>query len=120
MPPDYDYCDGVDGYDLPCTPIYDEIEQYFGTEGSPGWMIEKVIKQVVPGITEMLQPCPDIFCPRNLILDPLLVQIIHLNDRHEWTREQIAEWLEVLDVDLTIRPSSREADSEKPLPTENA
>lgn len=28
--------------------------------------------------------------------------IIGLNDRHKWTREQIADWLESLDIDLTF------------------
>lgn len=30
--------------------------------------------------------------------------IQHLNDSHEWTREQIADWLETLDIDLTFAP----------------
>lgn len=29
--------------------------------------------------------------------------IIHLNDNHEWTREAIADWLDGLPVDLTVR-----------------
>lgn len=29
--------------------------------------------------------------------------IIHLNDHHKWTREQIADWLETLDLDLSFR-----------------
>lgn len=28
--------------------------------------------------------------------------IVHLNDNHRWRREQIADWLETLDVDLTF------------------
>lgn len=28
--------------------------------------------------------------------------IIHLNDSHEWTREQIADWLDTLDLDLAF------------------
>lgn len=28
--------------------------------------------------------------------------IIHLNDQHEWKREEIADWLESLDVDLEM------------------
>lgn len=28
--------------------------------------------------------------------------IIHLNDAHRWTREEIADWLDTLDVDLTL------------------
>jgi hypothetical protein len=29
--------------------------------------------------------------------------IINLNDVHKWTREQIADWLDSLDVDLTFQ-----------------
>lgn len=28
--------------------------------------------------------------------------IIHLNDTHQWAREQIADWLDTLDLDLTF------------------
>lgn len=30
----------------------------------------------------------------------LINVIIHLNDNHEWTRTQIADWLDTLDLDL--------------------
>jgi hypothetical protein len=33
---------------------------------------------------------------------PLSEVIVHLNDHHRWTREQIAGWLDTLDVDLTF------------------
>lgn len=29
--------------------------------------------------------------------------IVDLNDRHKWTREAIADWLETLDIDLTFK-----------------
>lgn len=29
--------------------------------------------------------------------------IIHINDEHHWTREQIADWLETLDIDLEFK-----------------
>lgn len=32
--------------------------------------------------------------------------IIHLNDGHKWTREQIADWLDTLDIDLTLQPAA--------------
>lgn len=35
---------------------------------------------------------------------PLRIIIIGLNDRHRWTRDQIADWLETLDVDLEFKP----------------
>jgi hypothetical protein len=38
--------------------------------------------------------------------------IINLNDVHKWTREQIADWLDSLDVDLTfkVKEGSNEQD----------
>jgi hypothetical protein len=35
----------------------------------------------------------------------ILANIIHLNDSHRWSREDIADWLDTLDVDLTIKRS---------------
>lgn len=35
---------------------------------------------------------------------PLRSIIVSLNDSYEWTREQVADWLETLDLDLTINP----------------
>ncbi len=32
--------------------------------------------------------------------------IINLNDYHKWTREQIADWLETLDIDLQFKPKN--------------
>ena len=29
--------------------------------------------------------------------------IMHLNDWHRWTREAIADWLDTLDIDLTVK-----------------
>lgn len=29
--------------------------------------------------------------------------IIHLNDSHKWSRDQIADWLETLDIDITFK-----------------
>lgn len=34
--------------------------------------------------------------------------IMHLNDSHKWTREQIADWLETLDVDLSFKTKENE------------
>lgn len=33
---------------------------------------------------------------------PLADIIVDLNDRHDWTREQIADWMETLDLDISI------------------
>lgn len=36
--------------------------------------------------------------------------IINLNDSHMWTRDQIADWLETLDVDLTFKEAPAKVD----------
>lgn len=33
------------------------------------------------------------------------VLVVHLNDFHNWTRERIADWLDTLDLDLTLKPT---------------
>jgi hypothetical protein len=43
-----------------------------------------------------------ITCPACTGVSTVPVIIIHLNDGHKWSREDIADWLETLDLDLTI------------------
>lgn len=57
-----------------------------------------------PGLTEIVH-CPA--CDDYDELCGLTDLIIHLNDGHEWTREQIADWLETLPVDLTLVSASK-------------
>ncbi len=38
--------------------------------------------------------------------------IIELNDDYEWTREEIADWLETLDLDLTVRSQNEHNDGD--------
>jgi hypothetical protein len=45
--------------------------------------------------------CPKQGCGHN---EPLNYIIIHLNDRHKWTREQIADWLDTLDEQPVFYP----------------
>src|ERR1035437_882623 len=37
---------------------------------------------------------------------PIGELIIHLNDGHKWTREQIAAWIDSLDIDFTLQSAS--------------
>lgn len=59
------------------------------------------IEQACPGLEEHVQaPCK---CYNEYPQDSVLSAVVmHLNDKHAWTREQIADWLDDLDVDLTI------------------
>lgn len=38
---------------------------------------------------------------------PIVLLIVHLNDYHRWTREQVADWLETLDIDLAFKVGER-------------
>lgn len=68
-----------------------------------------VASKSLPGIMEEVKiPCS---CYNgdeegNEIKAPIRNIIMHLNDQHKWPREEIADWLETLDVDLTFKPNS--------------
>lgn len=51
-----------------------------------------------------------VYCPANGNVDceslQVSDQVIHLNDTHRWTREQIADWLDTLDVDLRFNAAA--------------
>lgn len=48
------------------------------------------LEDVVKKCPEMIEATPAVQCRKKL---PLGAMIVHLNDDHGWTREQIAEWL---------------------------
>jgi hypothetical protein len=74
--------------------------------------IARQLVSVFPGLTTTV-PCPvggRSFAeryPSGCLARTLVNQIIHLNDTHGWTREQIADWLEVLPVGLTIAAATK-------------
>lgn len=51
----------------------------------------------LPGVREMVKH------PVNGNTYTLETVIISLNDQHKWTREEIADWLDTLDIDLTFK-----------------
>lgn len=59
---------------------------------------------LVPALKDYSAVCPE--CPANQSPTPLRYLIQHLNDAHEWTRERIADYLDTLDVDLTLQPAN--------------
>jgi hypothetical protein len=75
------------------------------------------MREICPGLKEWVTlPCG---CKREGTVFPnkMSVQsaIIHLNDKiehdgvkKEWTREEIADWLDSLDVDLTLKNDEKE------------
>lgn len=56
--------------------------------------------KIVPALKTAKGSCPE--CPRDQNTFVANV-IVHLNDHHRWTREQIADWLDLLDIELPIQ-----------------
>lgn len=63
------------------------------------------LAKLVPAISGDAFPCPMDECSMRSTISSL---IPHINDTHKWSREAIADWLDSLDVDLTIRPVDKE------------
>lgn len=57
------------------------------------------LSRILPGLNDFATcpGCDPVKPPRNI-----QTVIIELNDKHDWSREQIADWLETLDVDLSF------------------
>lgn len=69
------------------------------------------LAKAIPGFREMKQSCPMLgtpHCTRPTEKYLLYSTIIHLNDHHKWSREEIADWLETLDHDLTMHAPGEE------------
>lgn len=65
-------------------------------------IVQRNLKKLFPALSETVK------CPRCATLDMSISRtldrmIIHLNDEHKWTREQVADWLESLDIDLGMK-----------------
>ena len=78
--------------------------------------VSAAIEIICPGLATRLSiPCPSIPCPGDercqLFQDSsssVIMYVIHLNDSHQWTRERIADWLETIDVDMSITTKPKE------------
>lgn len=58
----------------------------------------RLLSKALPALqVEVLSPCE-----QHAWSSELEAVIIHLNDTHKWSREQIADWLDTLDVDLAF------------------
>jgi hypothetical protein len=64
----------------------------------------------LPGLTEMVKH------PVNGNKTTLQAVIIDLNDQCNWTREQVADWLETLDLDLRFKPKDDTIKTAPPFP----
>lgn len=65
----------------------------------PGPTIFAQLLRSCPSLGDYAAVCPE--CPDSML--PLGGLVQHINDTHKWPREKIADWLETLDVDLTIQ-----------------
>lgn len=74
-------------------------KNYVSGKHVKGGLISKI-----PALSEYETKCPvELDCKRSYNKYPLSSIIIHLNDLHKWTREEIADWLESLPVDLRFK-----------------
>lgn len=60
--------------------------------------------RLCPGLQDASADCPE--CHLTGVV-PLGNLIPHVNDKHQWTRERIADWLETLPFDLSIKPPTK-------------
>jgi len=67
-----------------------------------GSIVQKNLKKLFPALKEIVTcpVCAKLDKDRSSTLDRM---IIHLNDEHRWTREEVADWLESLDIDLEMK-----------------
>jgi hypothetical protein len=67
-----------------------------------GTTVQQNLHKLFPALKEMVTcpVCAKLDKDRSSALDRM---IIHLNDEHRWTREQVADWLESLDIDLGMK-----------------
>jgi len=72
------------------------------------YSVKDSLKALIPGLEDMKVSCPKMATDEChwKSTATLLSVIVHLNDRHTWTRERIADWLETLDFDLSMTPIS--------------
>lgn len=86
--------------------FYYEVKDLLVTPPTPGNPADAVITH--PDMSTVFM-CPDKAClfedPDYFSLDRL---IIHLNDRHKWTREHIADWLDTLPSQPIFYPQIEE------------
>lgn len=85
--------------------------------GPSGNSVLKTLTKAFPGIKGATVECPcrkkkwgvtlgDSCVYGTNAPTPLADTVIHLNDVHHWTRDQIADWLDTLDIDLSAKPNT--------------
>ena len=84
---------------MPATPV--DFPAPKSIPSVSGDTIVNGLASVIPGLKDAIaHDCPVDGCiSPNL---PVVNAVMHLNDRHMWSRDQIADWLETLDADLSF------------------
>lgn len=75
-------------------------------------VLDKVSKiyNIIPDISTHITDCPTSDCSKKSY--PVAGIITHLNDKHDWSRNEIADWLETLPIDLTFPIPNKEVTHE--------
>lgn len=75
-------------------------ELAMGAGGPGGWEVSRRMFEHWPSIEVVRAPCPVSDCPNSLAGREIDLQsvIIHLNDGHKWTRDQIADFVKPYDA----------------------
>lgn len=84
----------------------------YSTKKHPMGILDQ-LRQICPALDTVVKVCPH--CKN--YTGSLGALIPHINDLHAWSREKIADWLDVIsidnpDIDLTIHPKKEEADEQ--------
>lgn len=75
----------------------------------------RALAEIVPAIRTARAECPA--CPEGARTPQnIATVIVGLNDQHKWTREQIADWLDMLPIDLTIQPKGQQENADTNTP----
>lgn len=57
-------------------------------------------EEVWPWIKEQVVQCP--VCTEDIVRDVSCIIGVHLNDRHRWTRDRIADWVATIEPSLVL------------------
>ncbi len=103
-PPNYLYDGGMIGSPVQgyggWNPYQFAVGGYVGS-GSSGHSTVDALLRLCPGLRDASAICPDCGTAGTV---PISTLIPHINDSHKWTRERIADWLDTLPFDLSIKP----------------
>lgn len=93
-------------HNVPLTPCGQSVKMEEPVkQATLGDVVPEIMQEVMPDLQKKLD-CPGLSTNNGRCVyenRELFYIIIHLNDCHKWTREQIADWLDALDLDLQFK-----------------